>query len=327
MSLKNEINLLTISGGGVRGVIPMRILVEIEKYIQEYDEFEHISDLFDLCVATSIGSVLVAGLLIVDENNKPIYTAEEMLKIFLDNVKPIFSDKWTYKVYSFFGLSGPKYSAEFWRNFIKETFKDMKLKDLRKHFIVPVINTNTNELLYIDSKDKDYEDMNLSDVLIGATSAPYYFPPHEFEFNDIKYCFIDGGISINNPGILSILKAKEHWENGENEVSCMHISLGTGYVELPKPTSGWGLYRWTYCLLDYMMHTTNMSHEYHVKYIMDAAKYYRINPKLDKDLDYFDNASIMDKYIEFIEKWMDTNKESFNSFVEKMVGHKTKAIN
>ena len=320
----SRINLLTVSGGGIRGVIPIRILVEMELYMKKTKKLNHINELFDLCVATSIGSVIVAALLLKDKDGNPKYTASQMLDLFLRHAQPIFYDGWKYKIYNLFGLLGPKYSAIYWKKFLRDTFGETLFKDLLKPMIIPVINTETQELLYIDSRNEKYKNMKISDILIGATSAPYYFPAHEFTFNDVKYCFIDGGISLNNPGIMSYLKAKKYWdETNESEFKCTHISIGTGYATLPALTApNWGLVKWTYCLIDYMMHTTNMSHEYHINLIMENDHYYKINPQLPTELNYFDNAAILYDYLNFMEKWIDDRRDTIHDFALKLINNK-----
>lgn len=312
-----KINILSICGGGIRGIIPMKVLVEIERLI--HNKMPSITNIFDLYVATSIGSVIICGLLL--KNKK--YTAKTMMNLFNENASDIFSNSWKYKFSSLFGLYKAKYSGKYWYTFIREIFGNTKIKDLKKRIIIPIVDTMTNNLLYIDSYDNSYEDMLVSDVLLGATAAPYYFPPYCFEHNSRKYCFIDGGISINNPSILSVLKAKNIF--GHNN-EFYHLALGTGYCTLQKPFSNWGLFQWTNNIIPYIMHTTNISHENHLALLTNNINYFKINPKLSMDIDAFDNAKYITKYLEIINLWIKINKEEFNKFIKNISNERITAI-
>ena len=58
--MKKKICILSIDGGGIRGIIPAKILVRLEKLLQEYSRNPQarISDYFDLIAGTSTGSIL-----------------------------------------------------------------------------------------------------------------------------------------------------------------------------------------------------------------------------------------------------------------------------
>src|SRR5690242_11078260 len=77
--------VLSIDGGGVRGIIPARILEEIEKRTNK-----PISELFDLIVGNSTGGLIALGLTTPDDENKPKYTAKNILDFYIKNSKNIF---------------------------------------------------------------------------------------------------------------------------------------------------------------------------------------------------------------------------------------------
>lgn len=57
--------ILSIDGGGIRGVIPAYALTVLEKKLQEKtgDPNARVADFFDLVAGTSIGGILTAVLL------------------------------------------------------------------------------------------------------------------------------------------------------------------------------------------------------------------------------------------------------------------------
>ena len=68
--------ILSISGGGIRGIIPAIILSHIEKHVGK-----PISKCFDLIAGTSTGGI-IATLLSVPENNKPKYSASQVVELY-----------------------------------------------------------------------------------------------------------------------------------------------------------------------------------------------------------------------------------------------------
>ncbi|KAI3947655.1 hypothetical protein MKX01_034320 [Papaver californicum] len=73
------VTVLSIDGGGVRGLIPATILELLESKLQELDgEDARTADYFDLIAGTSTGGLLTAMLTVPDKNNRPLYTAKKL---------------------------------------------------------------------------------------------------------------------------------------------------------------------------------------------------------------------------------------------------------
>ncbi|MBK8983022.1 MAG: patatin-like phospholipase family protein [Ignavibacteria bacterium] len=77
--------ILTIDGGGIRGVLPARILHEIEKRTKK-----PIAELFDLIAGTSTGGILALCLTKPDSKGNPRYKALDILKLYEEEGKKIF---------------------------------------------------------------------------------------------------------------------------------------------------------------------------------------------------------------------------------------------
>ena len=77
--------ILSIDGGGVRGLIPAMILVEIEKRTGR-----PIHTMFDLMAGTSTGAVLALGLVKPTEDGSPKFSAHDMLRFYQKDGKEIF---------------------------------------------------------------------------------------------------------------------------------------------------------------------------------------------------------------------------------------------
>ncbi|MBC7628274.1 patatin-like phospholipase family protein, partial [Ferruginibacter sp.] len=72
-----KIRILSIDGGGVRGIIPGTILMELEKILQKMDNnsSSKLGDYFDMIAGTSTGGILSCLYLVPGENGKAKYSA------------------------------------------------------------------------------------------------------------------------------------------------------------------------------------------------------------------------------------------------------------
>ncbi|GER47813.1 patatin group A-3 [Striga asiatica] len=86
------IRVLSIDGGGVRGIIPGVILGFLESELQKLDgPHARIADYFDVVAGTSIGGLVTAMLMAPDPENRPLFTAKEVKDFY--NIAPRFSPK------------------------------------------------------------------------------------------------------------------------------------------------------------------------------------------------------------------------------------------
>jgi len=110
-------NILSIDGGGIRGILPAGILLKIEGYAYKYAkekgyevpeytdpatgkvrESVHLKDMFDMMAGTSTGSILAAGLAYPDPKDKdkpkdkqmPFYFMKELMDIYTKEGNKIF---------------------------------------------------------------------------------------------------------------------------------------------------------------------------------------------------------------------------------------------
>ena len=77
--------VLSIDGGGIRGIIPALVLAHLE-----LQAGKPCSELFDLMVGTSTGGMLALGLSIDDGNGKALFTAQQLVKLYEEHGGEIF---------------------------------------------------------------------------------------------------------------------------------------------------------------------------------------------------------------------------------------------
>jgi predicted acylesterase/phospholipase RssA len=240
--------ILAIDGGGVRGVIPARILAEIEERTQK-----PISEQFDLIAGTSTGALLALGLTRPSDADarKPAFRANEFVDLYLKRGRDVFPTS--------FGLLrtirsafSPKYGAVGLESVLQQYFGDVQLEEALTRVLVPIYEIEDHKRIWFDSADGRYYGLYMRDIARGATAAPSYLPPARFaaplHVSSKGYiAAVDGGLFANNPSLEALSSA------GLEDDGVLLLSLGTG-TNLKKYSFenvwGWGLLGWANPLLE-----------------------------------------------------------------------------
>ncbi|KAJ8619046.1 hypothetical protein MRB53_015232 [Persea americana] len=272
-SLGSIVAVLSIDGGGLRGLIPGTILAFLESKLQELDGKDvRIVDYFDVIAGTSTGGLVTTMLTAPDENNRPMFAAKDINQFYLENGPKIFPQKGSGVLSSIRGLfgaiSGPKYNGKYLHSKVRQLLGDLKIQDTLTDILIPTFDIKLLQpTIFSTYEARINETKNglLSDVCISTSAAPTYLPAHYFETKDSEgnvrsFNLIDGGVAANNPTLLAMshitrqihLKSKNY--SSIESINCrklLVISLGTGAPKQEqkystKEASKWGVLGWLY---------------------------------------------------------------------------------
>ena len=236
--------ILSLDGGGVRGILSASVLEDIE-YATKCD----VASQFDMIVGTSTGALLACGATFDTGNGEPDYTAASLFDMYGDLGASIFHRTRTRKLQSMFGISDEKYSNTGLILALNKLFGDYKLSDSLTKVMVTAYDTNSREAALFKSWDSRYKDVRMVDCILASTAAPTYFEPHRYKLAEKEMCLIDGGVYANNPVLCAIAEARNLWPDEEIKV----LSIGTGYVQQPitySQAKDFGIFGWARPLLD-----------------------------------------------------------------------------
>ncbi len=227
--------ILALDGGGIRGMMTVEVLKEIEDLLRETtggDEKFVLADFFDYIAGTSTGAIIAAALSLgwsVDKiRNFYIKSGEQMFDkaSLLKRFKYQYEDKELKKMLKKeFGpdttLGGDKL----------KTLLMMVMRNSSTDSPWPVSN---NPGAKYNSRERDdcNLDIPLWQLVRASTAAPVYFPPEKVAIGEHNFVFVDGGITTyNNPSFQTFLMAtlgpyKLGWETGEDKL--LIVSVGTG---------------------------------------------------------------------------------------------------
>lgn len=131
--------ILSIDGGGIRGIIPGQLLVVLERKLQELEggNSKSIADYFDLIAGTSTGGILTCLYLCPGEDPaKPCFTAQEAVELYLERGDEIFDASLFQKLKSLGGAADEKYSADELEEVLDDYLDKLKLDQLIKPCLI-----------------------------------------------------------------------------------------------------------------------------------------------------------------------------------------------
>ncbi|WVY90543.1 hypothetical protein V8G54_036057 [Vigna mungo] len=213
------ITVLSIDGGGIRGIIPGVLLAFLESELQKLDGADaRLADYFDVIAGTSTGGLVSAMLTAPNKNNRPLYAAQDIKKFYLKYSPKIFPQHSPWNpiatVRKFARtLTGPKYDGKYLHKRIREELGDTKLEHALTNVVIPAFDIkHLQPTIFSRCQVEKRPELNglLSDICISTSAAPTYLPAHYFETKTQhghvigKFDLIDGGVVANNPALVAM---------------------------------------------------------------------------------------------------------------------------
>jgi uncharacterized protein len=212
--------ILSIDGGGIKGVFPAAFLAELEKALSV-----PIYKYFDLIAGTSTGAIIALGLGLGK-------SAAEITQFYREYGPAIFGQPTHW--WSRFGK--PKHPAEPLRQALEEVFGNATLGDSKVRLLIPSFNTSTGEIHLYKTRHHqrfwtDHRE-SVVGVALATTAAPFFFPSHKGAGGAI---YLDGGIWANNPVGNAAVEAIT-WI-GQSAQNTIALSIGCTQFPSSYPSS------------------------------------------------------------------------------------------
>lgn len=337
--------ILSIDGGGIRGIIPGMLMVALEKKIQQAtgNTEAHITDYFDFFAGTSTGGILLSILLCPDDTDpkKPKYSAQDALDIYIKNGTNIFSASAWRRFLSRFGLLSELYNEAILEDVLHDYFQDKKLSQLLKPCIITAYNIELRKNhLFRQQKSishGDSRDFYIRDVCRATSAAPTYFSVAEvFSIAGTRYPLVDGGMFAHNPSLSALLEVIKGYNTYRiNDIWI--LSLGTGLSKTAYNYEDFKKKRAISigpALVDIMSSSSAESTDYYLKQLFrsvnKSSNYIRIEPRnlssINPSMDSASPSNIQ-KLISLGDKLISEHEEVLNSIVAEIIQEKTDGSN
>ena len=270
--------ILSIDGGGVRGVFAAKILSLMETKCSI-----NINDEFDLIVGTSTGSIIAAAISIK-------YDLNQLVEDYSINAPKIFQKRWSIN-----GIFRSKYDSRFLEDFLSNKLGKTELGEIEKPLILNATNVTTGDVYIFKSsyqkilRGGDYVrdgETPLYKAVLASCSAPTYFDP--VNINGTLVC--DGGIWANNPSLVGYTDAIKNFPATKNNIKI--LSIGTGQTkQFYQIAKKWGLLTgWKRAkLIDFLM-SCQTQFPMNVLSLIDSNIITRINPVIDQNYHALDDV-------------------------------------
>ncbi|MEL7425385.1 MAG: patatin-like phospholipase family protein [Bacteroidota bacterium] len=295
------VRVLSIDGGGMRGVIPATILAELEDLLiaETGEASTRLVDYFDFFTGTSTGGILICLYLLPDPQNptRPRYSAREVLALYTQQGPLIFYRNLKRRLTSMMGFTKDKFDSAQMAKMLRRFMGEAPLSSALKPCLIPAYDISQQAAYCFDShlaKQKQSSNFPIWQVAQATASAPVYFEPMVVQAQDgSRRTLIDGGIFANNPSLTAYL----HLQGNLPSATPIHLlSLGTGCTAKPyqvKDFKAKGILRCWKPLLHVLGTAKKHSTEMQVCTLLKRGsnQYYRLNPKLLGVSSQMDNTS------------------------------------
>lgn len=281
------IAVLSIDGGGIRGIIPATFLVEIERRTGK-----PVCRLFDLIAGTSTGGILAAALSVPGAGHNPKYTAGTIRKAYFEHGGKIFQKNVLRTVTTLGGLTRPIYSPRALEGMLKLYLGDARLHETLTEILVPAYDMTTSTPWFFKTSHAKQSRTKLNDPLLtqvvqATAAAPTYFPPLVLE----GHCLFDGGVFASNPALCAYAQARNMYPD-EKEIFV--VSLGTGTENHSRPCAevyNWGIANWAVPISGVMLNSSSATVDYQMRALLGRSNYARFQMKLPDAAAPMDDAS------------------------------------
>jgi uncharacterized protein len=235
--------ILSLDGGGIRGIFSLEVLLRIETLLREHYKAPKLilADHFDFIAGTSTGAIIATGL-------SWGMTVAEVLEFYVSHSTTMFQPVPWYRPFRRFLVS--RYEAKPLSDLLRRTLSEdeegkvpalLDSKRLKTLLLLVMRNHTTGSAWPVTNNPLAmYNDANLPDcnlkiplwkLVRASAAAPVFFDPEEIMLGSQRHVFVDGAITpYNNPALIAALTAilpcyRLAWETGPDKIRL--ISVGT----------------------------------------------------------------------------------------------------
>ncbi|MGB6429128.1 MAG: patatin-like phospholipase family protein [Candidatus Acidiferrales bacterium] len=233
-------HILSLDGGGIRGVFTLEILLRMQELLREHygNPKLMLADHFDFIAGTSTGAMIATAL-------SWGMDAQTIMDVYVQHGRTMFEPVPWYNPKKYIHS---RYEAKPLSELLQRTFSEdgagkipalLSTRKLKTLLLVVVRNQTTGSAWPVTNNPKAlYNDSSLADcnlniplfkLVRASTAAPTYFDPEQIMLGDRLHVFVDGGITpYNNPALIAALTAvlppyKIAWEPGPDKIRMISI--------------------------------------------------------------------------------------------------------
>lgn len=239
--------ILSVDGGGVRGIIPLAALVRLESRMGKPSR-----ELFSMAAGTSTGAVIAAGVALG-------ISARGLLALYRDLARKAFQRLPWWQV--LFNLGNHRYSNAFIAGMLDEMGADVPLNALPIDILVTAKNTRTSRTDFFVRDNPGnaglWGTLHLRDAVLASIAAPTYFPAHSTTVLGLSHTWVDGGVGVTgNPCYQATVEALHYTAGAYLPGETRLLTFGTGRSPKGIDAGKANLLQWGFWVLDELLEDT-----------------------------------------------------------------------
>jgi hypothetical protein len=230
--------ILSIDGGGVRGIIPLACLVRLESRLGR-----PCREIFDMAAGTSTGAVIAAGIALG-------VSARGLLSLYRELAAQAFQRLPWWEVLR--NRGNHRYRIDFVARLLTEMGAHLPLNSLPLDVMITAKNTRTGRTDFFVRDRRGnahlWGDLPLRDAVLASIVAPTYFAPHQTRYRGADYVWVDGGVGVaGNPCYQAAVEAFHYSDDAYLPGETRMLSFGTGRtphaIDAPRASIvDWGVW-------------------------------------------------------------------------------------
>lgn len=250
--------ILSIDGGGIRGLIPLRVLEALESRLVHRGLDLPMHRVFDMMAGTSTGGLIAAGLCAPRPGGNTGDTAAtigELRCFFEREARDIFrrslGARLARTVTNPLGLFDETYDARPLEKLLKERFGWTSIASSFTRLVLTAYDIERRQAVFMTNGLEENggrpDDYYFWQAVRATTASPSYFEPARIENLTRKReeAMVGGDVVLNDPAMAAYVEAgKLGWDADEIVI----LSLGTGHAAdrgfSYTDALGWGALGW-----------------------------------------------------------------------------------
>lgn len=232
---KRKTVILSLDGGGIRGIMPVTILIHLDNLVRNHPKNQTkagIQDVVDVFAGTSTGGIIAAGLCLPPKKEigqlkrkgdlvefqkymerfphlgRYRFTPNDLAQFYIEEGAKIFTKKGG-------GIVTAKYERGYLENILNARFtesgtgSEYLYEELMKPCLITAVNFTLGVGKVFSTGDAKDRKKNVRNIVAATSAAPTYFSPAQFD----GYEYIDGGLLENNPAMIAFNEVCYNYKN------------------------------------------------------------------------------------------------------------------
>jgi hypothetical protein len=270
--------ILSIDGGGIRGIIPAVIIQRLERISAESGSDSRLTDA-DLFAGTSTGALIAMALAM------PL-DLQVIRDVYEHRGKRIFDDSWLDDLADLGKTIGADYDSLGLQRELKRVFGEATLADLARKVMITSFDLDNQSddpwqrtwkpKIFHNFPGPDSDGRQLAwKVGVYITAAPTYFPSADG--------YIDGGVFANNPSMCALAQSQDSRITGHpllGEVTLLSLGAGTPLTYIKGKAVDWGYAQWAKPLVNLIMDGVAGIADFQCRQLLGGS-YHRLAPRFE----------------------------------------------